>query len=63
MHFALPEELREELGLPAKPDNCPPTPDIPESDDEPAESEDEYGDIDEQFVLLGGEFAADVGDE
>jgi hypothetical protein len=35
-HFALPESLRDELGLPPKPDNCPPTPDIPDSDDEVA---------------------------
>ena len=64
VHFALPEELREELGLPPKPDNCPPTPDIPSSDDEnAAESEDEYGDIDEQFVMLGGEFSGAVEDD
>ena len=34
VHFALPEELRDQLGLPPRPDNCPPTPDIPDSDDE-----------------------------
>lgn len=63
VHFALPEELRETLGLPPKPDNVPPTPEISSSEDEPEESDDEYGDIDEQFVMLGGEFSTLTANE
>eukprot|EP00227_Mantoniella_beaufortii_P019967 CAMPEP_0197599748 /NCGR_PEP_ID=MMETSP1326-20131121/32010_1 /TAXON_ID=1155430 /ORGANISM="Genus nov. species nov., Strain RCC2288" /LENGTH=131 /DNA_ID=CAMNT_0043166761 /DNA_START=1 /DNA_END=396 /DNA_ORIENTATION=+ len=65
VHFALPEELRETLDLPPRPDNCPPLPDIPSDDEENvraararAAAEDDYGDIDEQFIELGGEFSA-----